>query len=120
MLDQEKALEKIEADEKRLNDQLAETAKKKATLKAEIAKGLIADIKTKVKMYDITPEQIFGNLNASQTPRAKKTKSPVKATNFLYMNDQGEGWTGGRGRVPDWVKAIKDAGGDIEKYRLGK
>ena len=121
MLDQEKALEKIEADEKRLNEQLAETAKKKAVIKAEIAKGLIAEIKAKVKMYDITPEQIFGSLNVSQAPKkVKKAKSSVKPTEFLYQSEKGEGWTGGRGRMPDWVKAVKDGGGDIEKYRIQK
>jgi len=125
MTDQQKALEQIEADEKRLNEQLVETAKKKTALKAEIAKDLIADIKAKVKMYDITQEQIFGPLDISQKPKIKNVKSrtkttPDKPTEFLYQSAKGEGWTGGRGRVPDWVKAVKDGGGDIEKYRIQK
>ena len=32
--------------------------------------------------------------------------------------ERGEGWTGGRGPTPKWVKDVKDAGGDIEKYRV--
>lgn len=120
MQDQHKELEKVEADEKRLNEQLAETAKKKAALKAEIAKDLIDDIKAKVKMFGITPEQIFGALNVSRVRKEKKVKAPVKPTEFLYQSAKGEGWTGGRGRMPDWVKAVKDSGGDIEKYRIQK
>lgn len=118
MTDQEKALEKIETDEKRLNEQLAETVAKKAVLKAEIARDVIADIKSKIKIYDITPEQLFENPKPAKEKIIKKVKSPSKVAEFLYRSNKGEGWTGSRGRMPGWVKAIKDGGGDIEKYRI--
>lgn len=116
-MDQEKALEKAMEDGRRLVEELAENSKKQESLKAEIAKEIISDIKKKVQIYGITVDQIF---NIASSKKVKKAKLPSKIAEFLYRSDKGEGWTGGRGRVPDWVKSVKEAGEDIEKYRINK
>jgi DNA-binding protein H-NS len=72
--------------------------------------GAIAKARELVKEYGLTAAQVFGSPSA-----AKSGKSPKI---FKYADGKGNKWSGGRGRVPDWVKAIKDAGGDIEKYRI--
>lgn len=35
-----------------------------------------------------------------------------------YRGPDGEPWSGGPGRKPDWVRKILAAGGDIEQYRV--
>lgn len=115
MIDHDKAIEKIDAENKKLADQIAENNKKRESIIAETKGKVIEDIQSQVKEYNITPEQIFGNIKAAKVKKVKKSADvPV----FLYKNEKGEDWTGGRGATPKWVKAIKDAGGEIEKYRI--
>ncbi|MBC7490185.1 MAG: H-NS histone family protein [Glaciimonas sp.] len=76
---------------------------------------MIASIKSQVEQYHITAEEIYG---VAKIPKVNKVKKSTGAPAFLYKNENGEGWSGARGRLPNWVKAIKDAGGDIEKYRV--
>lgn len=120
MDDNQKALEKIEAENKKLADQIAENNKKRQGIIAETKKKVIEGIQSQVKQYSITAEEIFGTVKVA---KAKKSGKSTKATNspvFLYMSEKGEGWTGGRGATPKWVKELKAAGGDIEKYRIQK
>lgn len=51
---------------------------------------------------------------AEQMVAQQGTSEPVR---FRHPNDAGLTWTG-RGRLPAWLKEIKDAGGDIEKFRV--
>jgi DNA-binding protein H-NS len=115
MDDNQKALEKIEADNKKLADQIAENNKKRESIIAETKKKVIENVQAQVKQYNITADEIFGTVKVS---KAKKPKKSADAPVFLYKNENGEGWSGARGRLPNWVKAIKDAGGDIERYRV--
>lgn len=118
MDDNQKALEKIEAENQKLADQIAQNNKKREGIIAETKKKVIEGIQAQVKQYNITAEEIFGTVKIA---KAKKSAKPSKATNppvFLYMSEKGEGWTGGRGATPKWVKELKAAGGDIEKCRI--
>jgi DNA-binding protein H-NS len=71
--------------------------------------GAIAKAREIIREFGLTQAQVFGSGAA-----AKSGKSPKV---FKYVNGKDK-WTGGRGRVPDWVKAIQAAGGNIEKYRV--
>lgn len=115
MTDHEKALEKIDAENKKLADQIAENNKKREGIVAETKNKIIETIKSQVKQYEITAEEIFGALKISKPKKAKKAS---KEPEVLYRNEKGETWSGARGRLPNWVKAIKNAGDDIEKYRI--
>jgi len=113
----DKELEKIDAENKKLADQIAENQKKRQSIIAKTKIKVIENIQAQVKQYEITAEEIFGTGKVIKTKKVKKsTNAPV----FLYMSEKGEGWTGGRGATPKWVKAKKDAGEDIEKYRVKK
>lgn len=115
MDENQKALEKIEAENKKLADQIAENNKKRESIIAEAKTKIIAAIKSQVEQYQITADEIYG---IAKVAKVKKSKKSIEAPVFLYKNEKGEGWTGGRGATPKWVKAVKDAGGDIEKYRV--
>lgn len=102
-------------------------------------KAAIAEIKDKIKTYDITAAEIglvkreraasvtkavklaASPKKAATKPGAKakaKTKTQVSAALVAYKGPNGETWGGGRGKRPNWVNAILAAGGDIEEYRV--
>jgi DNA-binding protein H-NS len=76
--------------------------------KQELA-NVMADIKAKMKEYGITLEDLGG----TAARKAGKTKAPAK-----YRGPNGELWSGGAGRKPEWVKAALAAGQDIENFRI--
>lgn len=69
--------------------------------------GVIAAIKEQIQTYGITAQDLGLSL-VSKTNG--KHQSPIK-----YRGPNGEGWTGGRGRKPDWILAALKAGKDIDK-----
>lgn len=83
--------------------------------KQELAQ-VIADIKAKMKEYGITVEDLSGSparKAATGKSGGSKAKAPAK-----YRGPNGELWSGGPGRKPDWVKAALAAGKNIESFRI--
>lgn len=105
-------------------------------------KAAIADIKEKIKIYDITAAEIGlvkkTRASAAAKPAAKgrelagktakSTAKPTKVTAGKtvakkpappkYHGPNGETWAGGRGKRPTWVNEILAAGGDIQDYLI--
>ena len=80
--------------------------------KQELA-NVIADIKAKMKEYGITAEDLSSSPVRKVAGTASKAKAPAK-----YPGPNGELWSGGPGRKPDWVKAALAAGQNIESFRI--
>ena len=74
--------------------------------------SVIADIKAKMAQYGITVQDLGGTGRKSKGG-ASKAKAPAK-----YKGPNGELWSGGAGRKPDWVKQAIAAGKDIESFRI--
>ena len=75
----------------------------------------IGDIKRKIELYGLTAADLglAKNSGGPGLSRAKPAKSPVK-----YRGPNGEAWSGGRGRKPQWVvQALKD-GRDLEEFAV--
>lgn len=74
--------------------------------------SVIADIKAKMAEYGITLQDLGG---AGRKPKGgvSKAKAPAK-----YKGPNGELWSGGPGRKPDWVKQVAADGKDIETFRI--
>jgi DNA-binding protein H-NS len=71
---------------------------------------VINDIREKMTQYGLTLRDI-------STPELKAASSRAPAPP-KYRSPQGQLWAGGRGRKPDWVRAVLAAGEDLEKYRI--
>lgn len=85
--------------------------------KQELANA-IADIKAKMKEFGITLEDL-GGASAGRRPAASKPAAAGKSkTPAKYRGPNGELWSGGPGRKPDWVKAVLAAGQDLESFRI--
>ena len=79
--------------------------------KTELA-NVIANIKAQMKEYNISVEDLGGS-SAGRKAGAGKSKAPAK-----YRGPNGELWSGGPGRKPDWVKAALAAGQSLDAFRI--
>lgn len=74
----------------------------------------IADIKRKIELYGLTAADLgLAKSGPGTTVRAKAAKSPIK-----YRGPNGETWSGGRGRKPQWVTQALQQGRDLEEFAV--
>lgn len=98
-------LEELLRQEAELRERIESTRK---AHKADAIKQVIA----LVSMYDLKAEECgFRNLSVEE--------NDISFTGVLpkYVSPDGKVWRG-MGRPPNWVRALKDAGEDLEKYRV--
>lgn len=73
--------------------------------------GVIAEIRAKMAQYGITVEDLTsGRKGRKGSPKAKGEPK--------YRGPNGELWSGGPGRKPEWVRQVLAQGGNIEQYRI--
>jgi DNA-binding protein H-NS len=92
--------------------QIAQLQLKAEQLRLQEKNQIIAEIKSKMKTHGLTVADL--GLGASGKTGVKNKASKT----IKYRDSQGNTWSGGRGRKPDWVKAILAAGQDIEKFAV--
>lgn len=85
-------------------------AQAEAARKAELS-TVIADIKTKMREMGITVDDL-GDGKSKSSGKAK-TKAEPK-----FRGPNGETWSGGPGRKPQWVVDAVAAGKNIEDFRI--
>lgn len=76
----------------------------------------IADIKAKMKAYGITARDLGLQGNAATGPRRATRGSANKVVK--YRGPNGETWSGGRGRKPEWVMRALKEGKNIEEFAV--
>ena len=74
----------------------------------------IADIKEKMRLYGLTAEDL--GLGRSSGARAQRAKAPPAA--IKYRGPNGETWSGGRGRKPQWVQQALQQGRKLEEFAV--
>lgn len=55
---------------------------------------------------------------SKQAGKAKGRRGGSSEKIIRYRGPNGEPWSGGPGRKPEWVRQILAAGGDLEQYRV--
>ena len=75
----------------------------------------IADIKRKIEVYGLTAADLgFAKSGPGNAGRSKPAaKSAVK-----YRGPNGETWSGGRGRKPQWVTQVLSEGKNLEDFAV--
>ena len=77
----------------------------------------ITDIKSKIELYGLTAADLgfarSGPIGNSRVKAAKSAKSPAK-----YRGPNGETWSGGRGRKPQWVTKALQEGRSLEDFAV--
>jgi DNA-binding protein H-NS len=74
----------------------------------------IADIKRKIELYGLTAADL--GLARSTGPGGSRNKAAKP--NVKYRGPNGETWSGGRGRKPQWVTQALQQGRDIEEFAV--
>lgn len=76
---------------------------------------IIAAIRQQIRDFGITAAEL--GLDSSRATGARRSS---RAADRVVRYRRGDDtWSGGRGRKPQWVQQVIDAGEDIEKYRVG-
>jgi DNA-binding protein H-NS len=112
----EAQLAKLEAEHKKRMDALKEVEAQLAAIRAANRDAKLVELKKQIADYGFTAIDVFGNIATPSKP--KKTKKTKTELVVRYRDENGNTWHGGKGPNPKWVKAIKDSGGNIEKYRV--
>lgn len=77
----------------------------------------IADIKEKMRLYGLTAEDLgLGRAGAGRAPRGKGAAATGAA--IKYRGPNGETWSGGRGRKPQWVTQALQQGRKLEEFAV--
>lgn len=76
--------------------------------RSEQRQKVIRDIREMMKAHGLSVEELGGNGR-----RPSRSKNAPK-----YKGPNGELWSGGPGRRPDWVREVLAKNGDIEQYRI--
>ena len=116
----------------KIQAQLEELEAKKATQQAAVdatnakiaevrkaARGdVLAAMRNDIKNYEFAPHELFDSLSKPTPVKQKPGKAlSGKAKTIVFADKDGNTWGGGKGPRPQWVKAIQEAGGDMEQYR---
>ena len=112
----EAQLAKLEAEHKKRMDALKEVEAQLAAIRAANRDAKLVELKKQIADYGFTAIDVFGNIATPSKP--KKTKKTKTELVVRYRDENGNTWHGGKGPNPKRVKAIKDSGGNIEKYRV--
>jgi len=80
-------------------------------LRRQERSGVIAELRAKMAEYGLTAEDLAGR--GGVVKASSRSKSPPK-----YRGPNGELWSGGPGRKPEWVREVLATGGDLEQYRI--
>ena len=111
-------LAKLEAEHKRRIDALKEVETQLAAIRAANRDAKLVELKKQIADYGFTAIDLFG---ATAIPSKPKKAAKAKSEQVVkYRDEQGNTWSGGKGPHPKWIKALKEAGVDIEKYRVSQ
>lgn len=77
---------------------------------------VIADIKEKIRTYGLSAQDL--GLAGSTGPRRRKAAAERSSAPAKYRGPNGETWSGGRGRKPQWVVDALKKGEDLEAFRV--
>lgn len=78
----------------------------------------IDEIKAKMKAYGLTAQDLGFGSGGTRTRRAPKAKSASAEKTVKYRGPNGETWSGGRGRKPQWVRDALASGKKIEEFAV--
>ncbi|TWI38240.1 H-NS family nucleoid-associated regulatory protein [Paracoccus sulfuroxidans] len=76
------------------------------------AKHAIEELEAVAKKHGFNIDELLAK--KAETMISQRTGEPVR---FRHPKDPSMTWTG-RGRMPAWLKEVKEAGGDIEEFRI--
>jgi len=96
-----------------LKAQAEELLRKAEEARKTELKDVIARLKADIATYGVRVEDLFPDIRLQRaTPRSRAKSAP------RYRGPNGETWSGGPGRKPEWVRKVVESGGSIEDYKI--
>ena len=93
-----------------LTQEIKELQKKALELKKQERKNIIAEIKSKIAEFELTPSEL--GLSKNKTTRSTKSVQPK------YRNPEtGDTWSG-RGIAPKWIKEAEKSGRTRDSFLI--
>ena len=85
--------------------------------------NVVADIKEKMQAYGLTLQDLGGSAGKRKSSGGGKSKSAGGgsaggSTVVKFRGPNGETWSGGRGRKPQWVADVVKSGKKIEEFAV--
>lgn len=113
----EKANDVVEVDGiDAIDDEIKELQRKRQELvNSKRASALEAALKL-VRKFGLTAQE----LELVAPPKASAASKPKLPDKYRNPNNPAEGWHGSKGPKPKWVRALLDAGGNIEDCLIQK
>lgn len=74
--------------------------------------SVVTEIRAKMREFGITVEDL-GSAATARKGGTGKVKAPAK-----YKGPNGELWSGGPGRKPEWVKAVLATGQSLDQFLI--
>ena len=113
-------LEKLEAIRRKAAAALAEADAQLADFRKANRGPKLIELKQDIVNYGFTAVELFGEAALSPAKPKGLAKNAKRGPAVVkYRNEAtGDTWGGGKGPRPAWVKAIQEAGGDIEQHRV--
>ncbi|WBY02091.1 H-NS histone family protein [Ramlibacter tataouinensis] len=78
----------------------------------------IDEIKAKMKAYGLTAQDLGFGGGGTRARRAPRAKSSGTDKAVKYRGPNGETWSGGRGRKPQWVRDALASGKSLEEFQV--
>lgn len=110
-----------------IQKQIALLQKQADVLRAKEVSGVVARIREAIEHYDLTPEEIFGEMAgkskgsigkpAAEGGARRKSAARKDVRAIKYRDSDGNVWSG-RGPRPGWFKAALEAGKNVEDFLL--
>lgn len=77
----------------------------------------ISDIKRKIEIYGLTAADL-GFARSGPGAGGTRSKSAKAPAAVKYRGPNGETWSGGRGRKPQWVQQVLQQGRSLEEFAV--
>ena len=76
----------------------------------------IAKCREFITEFDLAMSEL--GFKAGKQAKEKRKQSAGTFAVAKYKGPNGELWAGGKGRKPNWLKALTESGGNPEEYRI--
>ena len=113
-------LEDINSQIQKNEEQIAQLRKQADELRNRERAGVIDDVRKNIAEYGLTAAALKlsgGRASAATGGKRSVTAAPAKAA-AKYRSDNGETWSGGRGRKPRWVTEALAAGKSLSDFEI--
>lgn len=87
-------------------------------MRRQETEDVIADIKARMKAYGLTAQDLGLSTATAGRQRAPRRSATAKSAAARYRGPNGETWSGGRGRKPQWVVDALAKGRKLEDFKV--